>query len=158
MRAAVASLYAGFLAVGPMMLWPLWLSYKYERLSASGKSKQPLERILSSDAGYQALFAFCSQEFSSENVAFYARVRAFERRANDASPATAASELLVEARAIFDTFVAEGAPFQVNIAAAHYKRVVTRLQHLEAQQTAPAVHEIATLFSEVKTGSFPRNR
>ena len=90
---------AGTLTWAIMVCYPLYLSYAFERSSKSNDGRR-LSHILEDDAGYHAVFTFCAAEFSSENVAFYARAREFERRVTALQGG--ASELIVEARMLYE--------------------------------------------------------
>ena len=157
-----------------VMLWlPLYSSYAHEQELNSwdaSDSQQPttqkmagqqsrllrLEDVLSVEAGYRAFFAFCAHEFSSENAAFFARVAEFARRV-ESTPATAANsanalcELAAEARRLFDTFIEQGAPFEVNLSATHREDVRKKLERLENAQT-PSRAELTALFAESRQG------
>src|SRR4051812_18454195 len=66
--------------------------------------------------GLDALEAHMKKEYSHENLAFYRDVRDFRRKYNS-TVEIRTSELIADAKKLFDDYVAESAPHQINLPA-----------------------------------------
>ncbi|KAG5850639.1 hypothetical protein ANANG_G00084590, partial [Anguilla anguilla] len=81
------------------------------------KCKISFEKILSNNCGLSAFRAFLMAEFSEENLAFYLACEEYRIIKSSAT-------LSAEAKSIYDEFIVDGAPQEVNID--HETRCVTK--------------------------------
>jgi len=86
---------------------------KKEKLSADGRI---VHALLGYKEGIEALEEHMKKEYSVENLELYKRVREFRRHYNS-SVEIRTTELVNDAKSIFETFVADSAPKQVNLPA-----------------------------------------
>jgi len=86
---------------------------KREKLSADGRI---VRALLSYQEGLAAIETHMKKEFSHENLAFYRDVRDFRRKYN--SPVEIRTgELIADAKKLFEDYVADSAPHQINLPA-----------------------------------------
>jgi uncharacterized membrane protein (GlpM family) len=126
-------LIAALSALAASTYWPLYRSvYKPPALTnlAVPENINTLAGLLVDPLGFQSFKDFLTQEFSVENILFFAEVSAYRKAVRERSKSSAAA--LGEAQAIYAKYIIRGAPFEVNLPDDIVRDIQARLKNIFA--------------------------